>query len=210
MLNTKIQDTEMRKELKFACLKNNSAGVNKILQNAEVIHRYQRIVAEMILLTVNLEYLETLEVLIRFSKELDISQLFYFAIDAEDEAMVVLLSKHGASIEDTLSSEGKPPLIHALDRGKWALASSILSIAKEEERDMRKFINQNHNNSKPPLFCLLGAITYPDFVLQDLLEHGADCNAEWKEEFPLEIATRTNNVELVQILLKHGARPLNS
>jgi len=135
------------------------------------------------------------------------------AVENDNSELVELLLKHGANVDAT-DSEGDTALHYAVEvyqetpshcahqDGDSMSAKSITDILLENKAD----VNVVNNNGETPLYTAVSCSS-SGLVSRMLQVYGGDPNKGSLDSSPLAVACQMQNVELVDILLKHGADP---
>jgi len=137
------------------------------------------------------------------------------AVDAGNSELVELLLKHGANV-DVTDTDGHTPLYHAMEHyhqrdTSWDYsdtvvassdAKSVIDVLLENKAD----VNICSNSGETPLYRAASRGLL-DIVSTMLQVSGGNPNTGSPDKRPLAAACLTQNVELVDVLLKHGADP---
>jgi hypothetical protein len=136
----------------------------------------------------------------------------FMAIEAGDIPRVTQLLNRGARV-NALLPDGWPPTVSyhrrttPLHRAVWAKQTQVAHLLLDCGAD----VNARDNAGETPLqYAVWVGQGYEREMTQIatfLLEHGANPNVYYKNDYetPLYRAIRNANVELVRVLLKHGA-----
>ena len=136
----------------------------------------------------------------------------FVAIEAGDIPRVTQLLNRGARL-NALLPDGFPPTASyhrrttPLHRAVWAKHTQVARLLLDHGAD----VNARDNADETPLqYAVWDGPGYEREMVEIatfLLEHGANPNVYYKKdnETPLHRAIRSANVELVRVLLKHGA-----
>ena len=135
----------------------------------------------------------------------------HIAVTDNNSELVELLLKH-ASV-DVTDTDGNTALHHAVeyvlrwgysDRGVASSnAKSVIDILLENKAD----VNAVNNVGKTPLYKAASKEWLLDIVSKMLQEYGGSLSKGSPDGTPLVIACRQQNVEVVDVMLKHGADP---
>lgn len=160
---------------------------------------------------------------------------FFLALSAKNAASVItILVKHGADVKQKLKRDGKPvkffPLITATKKGDYKLVKFLIGHGfadqvNAETKTGSPLIIATNNGSLEVMEVLLkhsananvsseqGSPLYIAVCKGDafekhvklLAENGADVNTKSKQGPPITIATKTGSIQIMKVLVKHGA-----
>lgn len=160
---------------------------------------------------------------------------FFLALSAKNAARVItILVKHGADVKQKLKRDGKSeklfPLITATKRGDYKLVKFLIGHGfadqvNAETKTGAPLIIATNNGSLEVMEVLLkhkanvnvsseqGSPLYIAVCKGDafekhvklLAENGVDVNAKSKQGSPIMIATKTGSIQIMKVLVKHGA-----
>lgn len=136
------------------------------------------------------------EILELNKKNLDLNSALHLSAKSNHYALVHVLLKQGADIENTDNYNGSTPLYTACQEGHIAIielllnnSANIFAACKNGDTALHAACRGRHKG-----------------VVELLLKNGANIDATCKSEFsPLFIACQTGNKEIVDLLLKNGA-----
>lgn len=146
--------------------------------------------------------------------------------DAKSVAMAELLIKHGANIQDASKGANSYPLYSAVINNRADVAEVLISHGADVNHNSKSMgtpLSVAVRNNRKEIVKLLidkGAdinikLSHGDPILmgasldiaQILINNGADINVKNSEgKTPLSIAIDNNNVDMVRLLLNHGAK----
>ena len=135
------------------------------------------------------------------------------AVDKNNSELVELLLKHGANV-DVTDSEGDTALHYAVEvyqetpshcaqqDGDSSSAKTVTDILLENKAD----VNMVNDDGETPLYAA-ASCRNTGIVSKMLQVYGGNPNKGSVDSSPLAVACQTQNVELVDMLLKYGADP---
>ncbi len=130
------------------------------------------------------------------------------AVKKDDKEMVSLLVQKGADVNKLY--EGKPPLDYAKNEEVIALLKNHGAKTKAEmDEEYRKKMEEEQRKLMASNDLLVAVVKQDIARVLSCIELGADVNySDLTGSSPLVFAVKSENMEIIQILLKNGANPM--
>lgn len=131
-----------------------------------------------------------------YAKHVNRPSLLATAIKNGDLPMVELLVSHGLNVERPIHGFHQFPILRAIKEKQWAIVDYFLSLGIDLNRE------NEHGASVFRIACC--GITPPESIVR-MIDHGADIHHRWRGETPFFEAARGQALDVMELLMRHGA-----